>query len=299
MRHTAIIFVFFNLVLFAFAQIGGGISLPIQLAISVLLIGIVGIPHGAIDHVLFIQTTKGNPFIFYTFYFGLIGLSIAIWVFVPTAGFLFFLVLSAYHFGQSQFSKYHLLTRYVKWVLYLSWGCSILAALMVYNQQEIIVFSELSVDLKQLQVVFQLSIQKTILVFSTFIFLLVFILHRKTFSKSEFLLEIMFFALIHLSFYMHSLLIGFSIYFAAIHSLSVLKQEYAFLKSKFSNFNLRSFLRILTPYTLISIGGLSVLIGLSHSGIIEVSKTMVVFISIAALTLPHSVVMEKFYQRVN
>lgn len=296
MLSSATLFILLNALLLLLASIGNGLPDSAQLAIAAVLIGFVGIPHGAIDHILFMQNTKAKPLFFYTFYFALIGLIISIWVILPIIGLLLFLALSAYHFGQSQFSGCKQLSKHVKSFLYISWGSSILSALVVYNHQEILRICATSADLRELLVVFQSPIQMAVLLVSSACFLLVFFYHRKAFSRKRFVVELILFLLIHLSFYWHSTLIGFSIYFATLHSLEVLKEEYAFLKLRLANFDIHSFLSILTPYTLVSLLGLFILLGLSHFGVLPISKTLVVFITISALTLPHSVVMENFYK---
>lgn len=297
MPNSATIFVALNILLFALDSVLGGMSIILQLAIATILIGFVGIPHGAIDHILFMQNTKASPLFFYTFYFGLIGSIVVLWIHFPTIGLLVFLLLSAYHFGQSQFSRYSKqIPRFSKTLLYLSWGLSILSGLVVYNYPEIKAICESSQDLNQLLIVFQPTVHAAVLLISSTIFLGVLFYHQRVLSKRKFYKELLILALIHLSFYTHSVLIGFSIYFATLHSLEVLKDEFAFLKTKLSQFNLSTFLRILLPYSLLSLVGLISLLAFSHFGMMTMDKILVVFVAISALTLPHSVVMEKFYQ---
>ena len=71
---------------------------------AILLIGF-GIPHGALDHkILFAR----GSFCFkekMRFYFKYISLMICMgsfWYFSPYFAFIFFMIISAYHFGQSQ-----------------------------------------------------------------------------------------------------------------------------------------------------------------------------------------------------
>jgi Brp/Blh family beta-carotene 15,15'-monooxygenase len=241
------------------------------------------------------QNNPIKPVYFYTFYFALIGVIIFLWFFFPAVGLIVLLVLSAYHFGQSQFCRYTYLPNPIKIFIYLFWGSSILAGLIVYNTTEIVHLFNSSQDTQELLSVFQSSIHRYILGISTISFLVLFFYTSKAISRKQFLMEIGLFTLIHVSFYFQSLLIGFSIYFATLHSLEVLLEEYSFLKKQLPPFNLGSFLSILIPYTLVSLLGLIILLGLSHFGVLPISKTLVVFISISALTLPHSIVMESFY----
>jgi Brp/Blh family beta-carotene 15,15'-monooxygenase len=298
MRSPINIFIFLNLVLLLFTGVISDLSVTNQLYISAVLIGFVGLPHGAIDHILFMQNTRAKPLFFYSFYLALIGFVIAIWLWSPFMGLILFLVLSAYHFGQSQFSGNKILSKHTRTVLYLSWGISVLSGLTVYNNEEILDMFSTSPDLRELLLVFQLPIQIYILVLSSLTFLAVYIFNKDAFSNKKFFIELCLFILIHISFYFQTILIGFSIYFVTIHSLEVLKQEYAYLKLNRVNFNFTYFLGILAPYTLVSIAGFLLILGLSHFGVLPISKTLVVVISISAFTLPHSLVMEKFYSSV-
>lgn len=298
MRSPTNIFILLNVVLLFFTSVISVLSVTTQLYIAALLIGFVGLPHGAIDHILFMQNTKVKPLFFYSFYIALIGFVIVLWLWSPVIALILFLVLSAYHFGQSQFSSNKTLSKHIRIVLYLSWGISIISGLVVYNNQEIFQMFSTSPDLYALRIVFQLPIQITILALSSLTFFAVFFFKKNAFSKKKFLFELGLFILIHVSFYFQSILIGFSIYFATLHSLEVLNQEYTFMKLNRSNFNFTYFLGILAPYTLISVAGFLIILGLSHFGVLPISKTLVVFIAISAFTLPHSVVMEKFYSSV-
>lgn len=76
----------------------------VQLAFFGIILLSVGIPHGAIDHLI------SNPKIdkkglgkFLLVYLSLIGLYMTVWFFFPKLALFAFLLMSAYHFGQSHF----------------------------------------------------------------------------------------------------------------------------------------------------------------------------------------------------
>lgn len=289
------IFVFLNVVLWLLQVAIGEMPLWMQVSLAGFLIALVGIPHGAIDHVLFVKNTKASPLFFYGFYLALIILIVVIWLLFPQVGLVLFLILSAYHFGQSQLSSYGTVPSLMKALLYILWGSSILSALVVYNQSEIFQICGANQDLLQLLVVFQLPIFKLVLLFATLSFLLLFIPFAGRIGRKHVAFELLILGLIHLSFFTQSILIGFSIYFATLHSMEVLQEEFDFLKTKIINFNFVQFIWLLMPYTLLSLFGIALLLMLSYFTFLPMSGTLIVFISISALTLPHSVVMEQFY----
>ncbi len=289
------IFVFLNVFHWLLQLIIGDIPTWMQVSLAAFLIALVGIPHGAIDHVLFVKNTKASPLFFYGFYLALIILIVFIWLLFPKVGLVLFLILSAYHFGQSQLSSYNSIPALMKALLYFLWGSSILSALVVYNQVEIFHICGASKDLLQLLVVFQSPVFKLLLLFSTLCFLLFFTRFAGRIGFQNVAVELFVLGLIHLSFCTQSILIGFSIYFATLHSMEVLQEEFSFLKSKLSNFNFLSFVRLLMPYTILSLLGICSLLLLSYYTFLPMSGTLIIFISISALTLPHSVVMEQFY----
>lgn len=296
MRSSLILFLVLNLVLLPLDWFTGGLSIELQVGLAAILIGLVGIPHGAIDHILFFQNnSEMSPMRFYAFYFSLILLVILIWVYSPMVGLIGFLVLSAYHFGQSQFAKYKEIKKPVKVMLYLVWGTAVLSGLCVFNQLEILNITNSAADLLSIQPVFKGTVFHSLLGFSSLLFIAVLFYNIKALGWDTVIYELVVFGLILLSLSLNPLLVGFSIYFASLHSWHVLQQEFNFLSKRISKFSWYKFVALLTPYTLVSLAGLIILLTLSHAEIIGVSKTLVVFITISALTLPHSMVMENFY----
>lgn len=296
MRSSLILFLVLNLVLVPLDWFTGGLSIELQLGLAAILIGLVGIPHGAIDHILFFQNnSETSPMRFYAFYFSLILLVILIWVYSPMVGLIGFLVLSAYHFGQSQFAKYKEIKKPVKVMLYLAWGTAVLSGLCVFNQPEILNITNSAADLLSIQLVFKGTVFQSLLGLGSLLFIVTLFYNIKVLGWNKVIYELLVFGLILLSLALNPLLIGFSIYFASLHSWHVLQQEFSFLSKRISKFSWYKFVALLTPYTLVSLAGLIILLTLSHFQIIGVSKTLVVFMTISALTLPHSVVMENFY----
>ncbi len=295
-------FAFLASFLLALACFTGAEQIPlwVQAAGALVLIALFGIPHGAIDHILFTEAQKVGKFTFYTSYIGAMALFTLAWWVWPVFSFVFFLALSAYHFGQSQFSDVKNDSTTVLNLLNLSWGCSILSGLLVYNGAELSGWLQSAPDLAYLQVILKTTIQNTTLFVSTLatMALLAYLALKMQLDTNRLLMELYFLALIHLCFYLLPLLVGFTLYFTTLHAVRVLSEEFGYLKTRRHNFSLKQFIALLLPYTMLSVLGAGVLFFLSLQGFLEISDFLLGLILVSALTLPHSVVMHGFYQKI-
>jgi Brp/Blh family beta-carotene 15,15'-monooxygenase len=276
------------------------LGLDVQLLVATILILLVGIPHGAIDHIIFLEENKTVPVTqFYLFYFSLMGAYILAWLFLPLWSFVFFLLLSAFHFGQSQFSDVHGVSKINLRALNFVWGTSILSGLIFYHAEELIpIFSKFS-DLESLPWAFSEQLHIILLPLSTFLAvgILGFIFWKKKISPSRFFMEIFLLGLIHLSFYTLPVIIGFTLYFTTLHSTRVLVEEFDYLKERKKIFNFGQFFKLLFPYSFLSgIGGAFLLMA-SYWNWISISNILLALILISIVTLPHSFVMDKFYKK--
>lgn len=105
-----------------------------SVGVFVLLLLAAGLPHGALDHVLF-RNQSGATGVwlhvqFYGYYFLCIGIFACVWWLAPAVALLGFLAVSGYHFGQTQLA--HLGAQ--RW-LWFAWGAWVLATL-VYTHPE-------------------------------------------------------------------------------------------------------------------------------------------------------------------
>ena len=275
----------------------GDVSLDIQLAISLIFIVLIGIPHGAIDHLLVKQEGIKKPLRFYTFYIGLLLVNIIVWITFPVVGLISFLAISAYHFGQSQFASINSINPFLSRLLYLFWGVSILSGLIYFNFDEVQLIVHQSNDLSNIIVLPDAGYLKNILVYSSLgsIFSLMFLKLKQNISSEQLLTELLFFGLIHVCFFLLPILIGFTLYFIVLHSLKVLIEEFEYLQKIKSTLGLRSFILQLLPYTLLSILGGILLFVLNMQGYMYMSSAFILLVLISSITLPHSIVMEGFY----
>lgn len=279
------------------------LSFSAQLYWSILLIMLLGIPHGAIDHVLFLEkNSDGNQnkaSEFYAFYFGLMIFYFIAWMLASTWSLIVFLLISAYHFGQSQFADLKNISRSESIFLHISWGISILSGLLLYNYADVIDIFQSSPDLSELVTVFDLELISILLSSSSTaaVVVILWLGYRKKVSSERVVLELITLGLIHTCFYALPIIIGFTIYFTTIHSLTVMSEEYEFLKKKRNGFSVLQFIQLLAPFTFLSIIGSVILIVITRLGDIGISDVLLVFILLSLVTLPHSIVMDGFYEK--
>lgn len=301
MSKTTFVFVASFFVAMAFFAGFEGIDIGHQTIWAVVFIALLGIPHGAIDHIIYLEGTQSNPLKFYSFYFGLMGVYTIAWIFLPTWSMAAFLALSAYHFGQSQFTEIIKIPERKKIALYISWGTSILAGLIFYNRSEIAELSAAIPDLAAVNVAFENAALYGIMTIAGAVVTAVILIdsfRKREITAQRFAMELYTFAFIHFVFYALPLVVGFTLYFVILHSSKVLIEEFTYLRKMRVNFNVKKFVRLLLPYTLVSLVGGGFLMAISMSGAIDISAVLLSFILISVLTLPHSVVMENFYSKL-
>jgi Brp/Blh family beta-carotene 15,15'-monooxygenase len=275
-----------------------------QLKITLALIFLLGIPHGAIDHILLRkkQESTQSQIRFYAFYLGLIALYVLAWIIFPYFSLVIFFLISFYHFGQSQFSDVDISEKSIsKKVLYLLWGGSIISGLFYHHYDRLIeFFLETSHFDKTATVITPTSLYYFFVISSTAtIMLMAYLLVFKINSKKRFLSEIGLFLLLHLAFFTIPPLLAFALYFAVWHSLKVLYDEYKYLGSERKHFQLNHFIKELLPFTTISIVGVALLLFAFSYFEFSISPFFLTIIFLSVLTLPHSVVMDSWYEKMH
>jgi Brp/Blh family beta-carotene 15,15'-monooxygenase len=275
------------------------ISIERQIAFSSLVILAFGIPHGAIDHVLFFKKNEISQVKFYGVYLGLTLLFLVGWLFQPLWSFVFFLVLSAFHFGESQLNDLRLKKSFLKPLLFLTWGLTLLVSLIYYNAEELSGYTSFFHDTQVFQVVYEhrfLSVAFVALNALTVGMLITFS-EWASVNWNRLGGELFLMGLIHLTFFLFPFIIGFTMYFVVLHSIRVMSQEFQFLKNENAISTGLEFVKLLMPYSILSIFFTGVTLWLSHIQVIPLSIPLLALIIISVITLPHAVVMHLFYKQ--
>ena len=291
---TYLIFVY---ALFAIFTLNGQISIFSQVIYSIILISLFGIPHGAIDNIIYLSSNKITRVRFYLIYIITIIIYCFFWWLTPIISLIFFLLLSSYHFGESQLVDYSFGNK--KRIIYLFWGFTLLSTLIFYNNNELLYLSNQFTDTEKFSKVFNVLIFKYVFYFSNFmiVYLLVYENYKLSISNQQLMNEIFLLILIHITFYLFPIIISFTLYFVFLHSIKVLNQEFDYLKSLQSDLNLLNFIKLLCPHTFLSILSLVIALLLIDFGLINISVFLFSIIGISVITLPHSIIMSNFYNK--
>jgi len=295
MRNT-ILFIFGLFLLLYF--LGYQFTIAIEATVAFVLIGIVGMAHGSIDHILAVEVLKimpkKNMSLFVLAYVALVVFYLVFWFYFPLFSFFIFLLYSAYHFGQADTEELsYNISSLTKKILALNHGLAIISLLFIANQTALLkIVSEWFSNNEWLILI----INKSNLVFTTCLFIEIFFLvilflHKRINISilSNFLVQFVFIILI---FYYLPTLLSFSLYFGLWHSLWVLKKEYHELGKLYANTTVKGFLFKLLPFTLVSVVGFFTVLFLSNG-----DSYFSVLVLISVVALPHTILMDQIYNK--
>lgn len=297
---TRILFVFIAsfFLLLPFVQVADTISTSLQFWICTPFIVLLGIPHGAIDNTLYYRKTTSGKQYFILVYVLTIVANAGLWIVFPRFAYIVFLLISAFHFGQSQFTHYLQSNRFSHNLLYLFWGSALLSGLIYFNLPELAeigrTYSEFGL-LESLHpenittVIFGASILATLGMLS-------YLAYTGQIKMQNLLMELLILFLVLVSFALLPLLPGFTLYFVILHSAKVLREEFHYLKDTGTVQNTTQFVKLLFPFSLLSIVGIIALYALIYFGYLQISYAYCLLIVISSITLPHVYVMNKFYE---
>lgn len=268
-----------------------------QLWVCAPFILVLGIPHGAIDNHLFKIKRDIRTSSFIALYLCVVSIYVLIWLISPVLAYLMFLALSAYHFGESQFSHYFTSQVRFKKFLYTIWGATLITGLIHLNIQEIKSLTGEFDEFSTLQSfhnppVFEIAylVSLTMLVVLWGMFIL-----NKKLTIQQVGIEALVVMLIQVSFFVTPLLIGFTLYFIILHAFKVMQEEYRYLQMRSLVENQIEYVKMLLPLTFISVVGILGLFVMVRVGWLDWSYGYVLLVTISAITAPHVFVMNKFY----
>ena len=245
----------------------------------------IGIPHGSVDHIIAFINPEARKFsnrlTFYIIYISLILLNILVWIISPFIGLFVFLIISCYHFGETQVIGYNSTNnKLLNFVV----GANILLSLFLNNIVELqgilyIIPEFYSLDLSNFNSVFFLLISVAVLMLS--------IVNFKIKRKVPLYAEI---TILYMVFFHTDLLTSFALYFGFCHSLPMLMLEFkAFKSESFVKFYIKTL-----PFTIISLIFGFVLYQFNNDLLTSDNLILFVFIVISSLTVPHVFIMKDF-----
>ena len=259
------------------------------------LIVIAGVPHGAVDNHLLIKPLSRLPVVaFHIIYSGLVILYLVLWFIFPTFSFMFFLLLTAYHFGEA-YVRYFSLNTIYKVLLNFATGVAILSGMVMFNFEEFNNFlitqtlMEFSSGIELDLILYSFIISNTLVLL--FISWEYFLSNKKAIDLASDILNVV---ILYLAFYFLDFLKSFTLFFVFWHSFDVLKQIFNYLKDKDKVKGIGHFIKFMLPNYIVSIIIGAALLVTIHFLDIELKITSIIFLFLASLTLPHALVMSFF-----
>lgn len=264
------------------------------------LLILLGVPHGAGDYMLSKQLAKLSGTVFSPFKY-LLGylLSmvayIAIWAFEPIIAFGTFILLSAYHFGQSNWANIRFPSKLVQVTIMLNWGLLIIGVpVLLHFDQAGIIISEMKVGEFHLSAMTR-AVSVFLLIFTN-IGIIIHLNHAQILSSKEFKQEIGKILLLSMLFFTTPLLVGFGVYFVLWHSFEAMHHQVSLLKTTKPGYRMSDYLIQSLPLTLVSFAGLGMLLYFFGDTFNKGQNMGALFLFIAVITVPHAFLMEWLYR---
>ena len=289
-NHSFIFFLFCNIFSLVFFKIDISIISPL---ICLLLILIIGVSHGSLDHIKgkkLLKTFNLNNISIFYFTYLLLAISITIfWILLPSTALIIFLVVASYHFGKEDTQFLINENTYANQLLFLFKGSLIILAPLLFHFDETIsIFKLLLIKnetfYSSLAFIENNKLLNIGIIISTLSSIFLFI---KNFELKKFTIFLDYFSIIILNYYFTPL-IAFTIYFCFLHSI----RHSISLMIELDQNNLKNglliFFKKALPLTILT--AIFCLIGmyfLNKNYGFDSSILKLIFIGLASLTFPH------------
>ena len=277
-------------------------NLNISSILCLLLILIIGVSHGSLDHIKGKKLLRlfkiKSTYIFYITYILIAAIVILIWIILPSITLIVFLIIASYHFGKED-TQFLINDRsYFTQILYFFKGFLIILAPLYFHFQETIAIFKLllidneafysSLNFIETNNVIQIGILCSTLS-SIFLFL-------KNFEIKKFVVFLDYFSILILNYYL-SPLIAFTVYFCFLHSIRHSISLAIDLDPNSLVNGFRLFVKKALPLTILTaIFSFIALYLLENSYNLDSAILKIIFIGLASLTFPH-ILLEYFLEK--
>jgi Brp/Blh family beta-carotene 15,15'-monooxygenase len=296
----------FTLIIIMLSLIKHELFVSSSLVVALVLIVLIGIPHGANDHLLFfnlinkrVDEKNEKSTLFFSSYIGLILLYVCCWYLFPTFSLGLFILISIYHFGQSNVYISPIESKFVKLIsIFLSGSFVLLTPIFAHIETALPVIQTLTKNPDFLIISDKLGNKLAI---STGILMIIhwlILMLSKHINLKDGLIEILNVFLLFGLFYYSPLWIGFAIYFTLWHAIPSIEDQINFFKTTRENYNLGKYIREIFPFSLIALLGLFLAFQFSGDYISVNQGLALLFSFIAVITLPHMIMMDLLYLRL-
>ena len=285
--HTGILLLLVAVLLLT-KQYWAGSSVEYGIAVAGILIA--GIPHGAMDHVTasFLEGTKFRLFRYLIQYTLSALLYLAVWFLFPGVALPLFLLLTAWHFGETDLVCFT--NKIISPIIIFGYGFCLLMWLLMKDADTTLQWIQL-ISGKQEYVNAVITALSSVPHLLWFVLSAVMIFITVINDQTKWLPAFVFLCFLFASVYT-SLILGFIIYFTGWHSLQALQH---IRLSVFKHSGLVKLVLNALPATLGSVVLLFVIITYGKEEWVQSSSLPSLFILLSVLTLPHMAEMHRLY----
>lgn len=262
----------------------------------ILILG--GIPHGASDYLIFRQilANKGarvQKAVFLTGYLFIIFIYVLLWYFLPALAFAIFLLISIYHFGQSNWQYLSFDNKYWQHITYCIWGAFVIGIpVLIYPEVSSAIIGEITGQQISLD---NIRWPTIFLLLGTNLINAVYLYENQLIAKDDMHKEIFSLFILFGLFISTPLLIGFGVYFLLWHSLGSILDQLKIFKSHDVKYDISTYLIQLLPLSLLAFLGLALAYLWFGTEISSSFNLSILFIFISVITVPHSILIDQFY----
>ena len=261
--------------------------------IALVAIVVIGLPHGAFDGAVALALGYGKTLkSMLGFILGYIGIAtsvVAFWLIFSDVALILFLIISILHFGigDSQSGKW--VTRTTQTIAH---GGLVVVGISILHRSEV---EPIFVHLvgNETELLWQFLDMASFGLIAILIMYLV-----QAFLLPS--LRIRFFELVGLglAYYFLPPLVGFALYFCAVHSVRHLR--YTWVKLRLRAYGVRALVLLACLFTVTSwMAGISIFWQMPTAETIDGTILRVIFIGLAALTVPHMLLVDGIFRRVS
>jgi len=259
-----------------------------QWIISGIILVLVGIPHGGIDHLIHNPTIKKSElFNFVIKYLFLIVIYSIIWLYLPKIALLIFILMSSYHFGQSHFIQRILPKKFTSLSISLRGLFFLFIILLGSWERTKTILSP--VIILELDINYRLGILICLALVSIGLQLA----QRVKMTASDFLEYLVLAPILYFS----PLFISFIVYFGFWHALPSMLEEYRMLRTFPAYNSVRKFVVQLLPFSFISLFGIGLILFFALSYLDENEVFMLFFALVSLISFPHILYMDAFLKK--
>jgi len=257
-------------------------STDFQNIAAILMILSIGVLHGACDITLInhkVNNRKNKKKIFFIIFYIFVAFLAFLFVYnLPIIGFILFLLISSYHFGEQHLHEKILNSKF-RFFHFSIYGLLIFSLMIYYNKSFVINILNQILDSKTDNFPFDVFLFSSL--FLTFLF---WIIDYKSLDFSI-IKEILYIILLSLLFYSSNLIVSFGVYFVLWHSIPSILDQINFLYAETSYRSILLYLKNSGSYWIISILGLIFLI--YYQDFIGEDFYKLIYSFSAAVTIPH------------